>query len=193
MAAAPGSKASRTVWSYLAIVAFLTFVGHWAGAELWDREWKSTDQSGDPELGGLYRFLGLTGGFTLAIILVLTHAVWRARTDRAKDDGSYYDGVIVSVPMDLDAEARDSEGAACHVCSAPAKVIVEMRDPMSNIGSAIFLCDEDFQFASIGDRDALCTRLAANYEEPASEMVETAMLMIDGTGRSVRLVGRNSD
>ena len=116
-------------------------------------------------------------------------------SDRPSDDDeiTVYFGTIESLPIDLEEEAADSEGATCHVCDAPAKVILEMLDPMSNIGSAIFLCDEDFGFVSIRDREALCIRLAANYEEPVSEVTETAMLMTDGTGRSVRLGNRDSD
>lgn len=115
-------------------------------------------------------------------------------SDRPADaELTVYFGTIESLPFDLEEQAADSEDATCHVCDVPARVIVEMLDPMSSIGSAIFLCDEDFQFASTGDREALSTRLGANYEEPASEVTETAMLMTDGTGRSVRLVGRDSD
>ncbi|MCW2750485.1 MAG: hypothetical protein JWR83_1595 [Aeromicrobium sp.] len=109
------------------------------------------------------------------------------------DEVTAYYGTSRSLPFDLEELAADSEGVTCHVCDAPATVIVEMLDPRSNIGSAIYLCDEDFQFASTGDRESLSIRLAANYEEPVSDCIATAKLMTDGTGRSVRLRHRESD
>lgn len=101
-------------------------------------------------------------------------------------------GTIRSLPIDLEESAADSEGATCHVCDAVATVLVQMLDPARRLGDAIYLCDEDFQFASTGDRESLSTRLATNYETSVSECVATAGLMTDGTGRSVRLRGPDS-
>lgn len=81
-----GSRASRLVWVYLTIVALLTIVGHQVGTELWDREWEAADKIGDPELGSLYRVLGLVGGFTLAIVLVFAHIVARWVKSRYSED-----------------------------------------------------------------------------------------------------------
>lgn len=98
-----------------------------------------------------------------------------------------YFGITRSIPMDLDAEANESQGATCHVCGSPAKVIVEMLDAMSAIGSAIYLCEEDFRLASDGNQESLGGRLAKNYQEPISDVRATAVLMTEGTGRAVRL------
>lgn len=96
-------------------------------------------------------------------------------------------GLTCEVPMVLEAEALDSEGSTCHVCDARAKVIVEMLDPNSDIGSAIFLCSDDLALVTAGDIEQVAQRLATNYEDSAEQCRRTAILMTSGTGRSVAL------
>lgn len=103
-----------------------------------------------------------------------------------ESDGAYF-GSVSPGPFDLEALAIDREGTTCHVCDAPAVMVVEMTDRDSTIGSAIYLCDVDFQYVTTGDQTSLSNRLAKNYEEPVSEVRDTAALMTDGTGRSIRL------
>ncbi len=104
-------------------------------------------------------------------------------------DGFFF-GSYSRTRFDLDALAMDSTGTTCHVCDAPAVVVAEVKDRDSIIGTAIYLCDTDFQFVSTGDQTSLSNRLAKNYEEPVSEVRDTAALMTDGTGRSIRLPAR---
>jgi hypothetical protein len=94
------------------------------------------------------------------------------------------------VPINIDAMARDAEEATCHVCDKKADVIFQMLDEDSNIGSAIFLCDQDAQLVLDEDVESISQRMAINYEGSPSEMTKTASLMVHGTGRSVRLAGR---
>lgn len=105
------------------------------------------------------------------------------------DEITVFYGTIRSLPIDLEEAAAGSEGATCHVCDVVATVLVQMLDPARMLGDSVYLCEEDFQFASTGDQESLSTRLAANYETSVSECAATAELMTNRTGRSVRLRG----
>jgi hypothetical protein len=107
------------------------------------------------------------------------------------DEIGFYFGRVESVPIDLEKEAADHRAASCHVCDSPARVIVEMLDDDRALGDAIFLCDEDFGLIYIRDRDSLSIRLAANYG-PSDDSQTTAALMVEKTGRAVRLSGVSS-
>jgi hypothetical protein len=96
-------------------------------------------------------------------------------------------GTLSNVPMDLEAEALDSEGATCHVCDAVATVLVQMLDSASDVGEAIYLCDQDFELITNDQVERVAERLAKNYSEPTESYKSTATVMTNGSGRSVRL------
>lgn len=126
----------------------------------------------------------------LSVVWTIAGAVWAWQTyQRGKGQGSaFYTGTMRNVPLDLDAMASDAGDATCHVCGVPADVVVQVVEEDSIIGSAFFLCDEDSTLVSRRDADALRRRLAVTYELPVSEATETVMAMIDGSGRTVRLM-----
>jgi hypothetical protein len=135
---------------------------------------------------------GLAPRILVSVVWLISGAVWAWETCKRRRDhgGTYYSGSLRNVPIDLDALARDREEASCHTCDMPADVIMQMLDEESNIGSAIFLRDEDAALVSRRDVDAISQRMARNYTGLPSEMTETASLMVYGRGRSVRLAGR---
>lgn len=128
----------------------------------------------------------------LAVVWTVAGGTWAWETyKRGRDDGvvTYY-GSISNVPYDHDERARNAEETTCHVCDAPADVVMEVLVEEANLGSAIFLCDHDLDLVARGDVESLGRRMAVTYEEPASETAATASLMVNSTGRSVRLSHR---
>lgn len=104
-----------------------------------------------------------------------------------RDGDVWYRGRYSPLPTDLEAEALDSDGSTCHVCEAVATVLVQMLDPLSRVGSAIYLCDRDFDLITKGQVRRVAERLARNYEESVESSMTTATLMTSEAGRSVRL------
>jgi hypothetical protein len=131
---------------------------------------------------------GLVARIAVSVVWLVAGAVWAWETHAHRAGGTVtYTGSLRNVPIDLDDMASERADATCHVCDRDADVIVQMLDEDSKIGSAMFLCDQDARYVLDKEVESIMQRLANNYEGPPSEMQETALLMVNGTGRSVRL------
>lgn len=99
-------------------------------------------------------------------------------------DGAFYASSYEPVPFDLEADARDATGATCHVCEAPATVMVEVRRRTEGIGDAVVLCDEDHRLASGGDLEGLVQRIAQDGMGEVDDHRRVARILVTDLGRS---------
>lgn len=101
--------------------------------------------------------------------------------------GASYSSSNEPVPFDLEAEARDATGATCHVCEAPATVMVEVLRRTDRNGSAVVLCDEDHRLASGGELEVLAQRMAQDGMGDVDDHRRVARILVTDLGRSASI------
>lgn len=99
-------------------------------------------------------------------------------------DGSSYASSYEPVLFGLEVEAREATGATCHVCEAPATVLVEVLRRTDRIGGAVVLCDEDHRLASSGELEVLALRMAQDGMGDVDDHRRVARILVTDLGRS---------